>query len=417
MSDDRLDRKFDVEAIRQDFHILQQQLPNGLPVAFLDSAASAQKPHTVIAKECEAYEQYYANAYRGVYRFGARIDEELEATRNKVKRFINAQDEKEIIFTSGATMSINLVAAGWSRAHLCEGDEIVLNVMEHHANFVPWQQAAQETGSRCRFVPLTNDYQLDLSTLDTVITNQTRVVVVTAMSNVLGTINPVRQIAKRAHEVGAVIVVDAAQSAPHMVTDVLEDDIDFLAFSGHKVYGPSGVGVLYGKFDLLKTMEPLLTGGHMIERVSQQRSTWADPPAKFEAGTLPIAQAIALGTAIDYLDDLDLQAVDVHEKQLLTYAHQSLAKIPGMRLLSPPLSAKGPIVSFVLDGAHPEDLAQLLDRRGVFVRHGHHCTMPLHEHLGIAASLRVSFGLYNTFAEIDQLLEAINFAREKLRLT
>lgn len=409
-------RSFDVEVIRRDFPILQKALPKGVPVTYLDSGASAQKPQCVIDKESEVYENYYANAYRGVYRFGALVDEHLEESREKSRRLIGAKHVDEVIFTAGSTMSLNMVAFGWARRHLQVGDEILLNEMEHHANLVPWQQVAAQTGAVCRFIPLTADGRLDMTCLDEVLTAKTKVLTVTGMSNVLGTINPVKELAARAHAVGAIIVVDGAQSVPHLVTDVVDDNIDFLAFSGHKLYGPSGVGILYGKQELLAETDPLLFGGHMIDRVYRDHSTWAVSPAKFEAGTGSIAQAIALGTAIDYVTGIGFDAKHAHEQQLAAYAHQRLNELRGLQIYGPSLEHKGAIVSFTIAGAHPEDLAQLLDRRGVFVRHGHHCTMPLHDLLGVSATVRASFGVYNTLADIDVLIDALQFALGRLRI-
>ncbi len=385
-------------------------------MTYLDNGASAQKPQCVIDKESEVYENYYANAYRGVYRFGAMIDEHLEESREKARQLIGAKHVDEVIFTAGSTMSLNMVARGWAARHLQAGDEILLNEMEHHANLVPWQQVAAQTGAVCRFIPLTGDGRLDMTRLDEVLTAKTKVLAVTGMSNVLGTINPLKELAARAHAVGAIIVVDGAQSVPHLVTDVAGADIDFLAFSGHKLYGPSGVGVLYGKQELLAETDPLITGGHMIDRVYRDHSTWAASPAKFEAGTGPIAQAIALGAAIDYVTQIGFDAMHVHERQLAEYAQRKLNDIRGMRIYGPSLEHKGAIFSFTIDGAHPEDLAQLLDRRGVFVRHGHHCTMPLHDLLGVAATVRASFGVYNTLADVDALIDALQFALGRLRL-
>lgn len=407
----------DVAAVRRDFPIFDRQLPKGIPVTYLDTAASAQKPRCVIEKERQVYEDHYANAYRGVYRFGAQIDEELEESREAVRSLIGAESTDEIVFTSGTTMSLNVISFGWGRRVLQPGDEILLTLMEHHANLVPWQQVAQATGARLRFLPLTPLGELDLSQLDASLTDKTRIVAVTGMSNVLGTVNPVEILSVRAHEVGAILVVDGAQSVPHGTTDVIGQGIDFLACSGHKLYGPSGVGILYGRRELLERMNPLLFGGHMIERVELDRSTWAHLPAKFEAGTIPIAQAIALKPAIDFLKSLGFPAIHEHELNITRYAHQRLHEVPGMRLIGPPPERKGAIVSFTLAGAHPEDLAQLLDLKGVFVRHGHHCTMPLHDWLGIPASVRASFGIYTTTGDIDRFADAIQFAREKLRLT
>ncbi len=407
---------FDVDTIRRDFPILHKPLPKGLPLVYLDSGASAQKPQLVIDKEVEVYENYYANAYRGVYRFGALVDEELEQARDKVRQFLGAEHSDEVIFTAGATMSLNLVAAGWGRRHLQPGDEIVLNEMEHHANLVPWQEVARRAGATCRFLPLTDDGRLDLQRLDEVITTKTKILAVTGMSNVLGTINPIAELAARAHDVGAIVVVDGAQSVPHAPTNVVDAGIDFLAFSGHKLYGPNGVGILYGRRELLEQTDPLLMGGHMIDRVYRDHATWASSPAKFEAGTLPIAQAIALGAAVDYVNSIGFEAIQVHEQALLLYAYLRIAEIPGVRIYGPGPEDRGGIVSFTMDGAHPEDIAQLLDRRGVFVRHGHHCTMPLHDLLGVSATVRASLAVYNTLGEIDALLEALEFVRQRLRL-
>jgi cysteine desulfurase/selenocysteine lyase len=409
-------QRFDVQRARRDFPILHQALPKGLSLVYLDSAASAQKPAAVIEKERQVYETCYANAYRGVHRLGARIDEEMEAARAKVQRWIGAGSPEEIIITSGTTMSINIVAGGWGGKFLRRGDEILLNVMEHHANFVPWQQVARRSGAVCRFLPLTPDGQLDLSRLDEFLTRRTRLVAVTAMSNVLGTINPVAELARQAHARGAVVLVDAAQSIPHGRTDVAAMGADFVALSAHKLYGPSGVGVLYGRRELLEEMEPYVFGGHMISEVTCEQSTWAPLPAKLEAGTPPIAQAIALGTAIDYLAQFDWEAIHHHEAQLVDRAFERLQAIPGLRIHGPAPRQRGSIVSFTIQGAHPEDLAQLLDRRGICVRHGHHCTMPLHDWLGVPATVRASFGLYNTLDEVDYLAESLHFALHKLRL-
>eukprot|EP00913_Durusdinium_trenchii_P028349 g26577.t1 len=369
----------DVDSIRRDFPILHRLLPGGRPLIYFDNAATTQKPDAVIQKEVEVYEQYYANAHRGDYHFGIRVDEELEATRSKVQQFIGADSPDEIVFTSGTTMSINLVANAWGRKFLKPGDEILLTVMEHHANLVPWQQVAAATGAKLRHLPLTDDRQLDLGTLDELLNARTKMVAVVGMSNVLGTLNPINRLVERAHDVGALVMVDAAQSVPHMPVDVTSPPVDFLAFSGHKIYGPTGIGVLYGRRELLEKMDPFLGGGHMIERVGLDRSTWAPPPAKFEAGTLPIAQAIALGAAIDYVNTVGIDAISAHEMSLLREAHAALDEIPGVRIHGPALEHKGAIISLTMEGAHPQDLAFQLDRKGIAVRYGHHCTMPLHE--------------------------------------
>jgi cysteine desulfurase / selenocysteine lyase len=406
---------FDPAAIRSQFPIFDRLLPNGKPLIYLDSAATAQKPHSVIEKERECYERYYANAYRGDYQFGVQIDEELEATRAKVRDFIGASQSEEIIFTSGTTMSINLVADAWGRKFLKPGDEILLTQMEHHANLVPWQQVAQQTGATLKYIPLTSDWQFDLNRLDDVLTERTKLVALSGMSNVLGTTPPIREIAAAAHKRGALVLVDGAQSVPHLATNVGEQDIDFLAFSAHKLYGPSGVGVLWGRRRLLEAMDPFLCGGHMISEVFWDHSDWAAIPAKFEAGTLPIAQAIALGTAVDFVTGLGMAAIAAHDADLTAYAHQRLSTVPGLRIFGPEPAHKGPIVSFAIEGIHPQDLANLVDRKGVAVRHGHHCTMPLHSLFGVAATTRASFGVYTTRDDIDVLVEAIDFARQKVR--
>lgn len=413
---------FDVDAVRRDFPILNRPLEQGrhrkgaLPV-FLDSAASAQKPACVIEKEREVEEQYFANAYRGVYYFGAKIDDELEASRERVRRLLNAESSREIAFTSGTTMSINIVARAWGAKFLQPGDEVLITEMEHHANIVPWQMVCAERGATLRWLPLTDDLRLDLSQLDEFITPKTKLVAVTSMSNVLGTVNPVHDIARKAHAVGAKILVDAAQSTPHGPIDVRTGDggeIDFLALSGHKLFGPTGIGVLYGREELLREMNPFLGGGHMISRVFKDHSDWADPPAKFEAGTIPIVQAIAMGTAIDYVEGLGFDNIHNYETTLLRYATDKLESIPSLKIYGPACEFKGPICSFTIDGVSAEDLANLLDIKGVFVRHGHHCTMPLHDKLGVSASVRASFAMYNTHEEVDRLVDAINFALERL---
>lgn len=406
----------DAAALRRRFPIFAQTLPGGLPVTFLDSAASAQKPQSVIDCERQVYETHYANAYRGVYRFGAQIDDELDATREAVRDLIGAESPDEICFTAGSTMSLNVIAQGWGGRHLRPGDEILINLLEHHAHLVPWQQVAGRTGAILRFWPLTADLELDLTRLDEVLTQRTRVVGVTGMSNVTGTAPPLAEISSAARRVGAIVVVDGAQSVPHLATSVRDQGIDFLAFSGHKIYGPSGVGVLYGRRELLAQTDPLHFGGHMIRQVLPTQSVWADAPAKFEAGTLPIAQAIALKPAVELVRELGFPAMHAHELRLTRRVHELLLRFSGVRIYGPPPERKGSIVSFTMEGAHPEDLAQLFDRCGVFVRHGHHCTMPLHEHLGVAATVRVSLAAYNVDEDVDRLAEALEFARGRLRL-
>ena len=341
---------------------------------------------------------------------------ELEEAREKVQRFIGANEVDEIVFTSGTTMSMNLVAHGWARKFLKPGDEILLNPMEHHANLVPWQLAASATGAELRYLPLTNDGRLDLSTLDELLTHRTKLVAVTAMSNVLGTINPIEILAQRAHDVGALICVDGAQSVPHAPTDVRSPNIDFLAFSGHKLYGPTGIGVLYARRELLEAMDPFLAGGHMIREVFLDSSTWADVPAKFEAGTCPFIEAVGLGAAIDYVNQIGLPNIMQQEHALSVKAHEQLAAVTGVSIYGPAVEHKGAILSFTVEGVHPHDLSDLLDRRGVAIRAGHHCTMPLHELLNLTATARASFAFYNTTAEVDALVEAVIAARKTFRL-
>jgi cysteine desulfurase/selenocysteine lyase len=406
---------FDASLIRAQFPVLNRPLSSGRFPVYLDSGASAQKPQVVIDKEREVEEQYFANAHRGTYQFGVRIDDEFEGARSAVARFLNAPSADNIIFTPGTTVGLNMIASGWGRKFVRAGDEILTTIMEHHANFVPWQQLAKQTAATLKLIPLTADGQLDMSRLDEVLSRKTKVVAVTGMSNMLGTINPVREIVRRAHDVGACVVIDGAQSVPHMLTDVVGDEMDFLVFSGHKVYGPTGVGVLYGRPERLEEMDPMIFGGHMISQVHVEESTWSAAPAKFEAGTMPIVQAIALGAAIRWVEHVGVEAIHQHEQALLQVAMERLKSLPGMTIYGPDLKHRGGIVSFRMDGIHPEDLAALLDQKDVFTRHGHHCTMPLHTTLGVSATTRVSLAAYNTTQDIDAFMDAIEFARKTLR--
>jgi len=408
-------KPLDGEQIRRQFPVLNRPLVSGQLPVYLDSGASAQKPQVVIDKEREVEEQYFANAHRGTYQFGLRIDEEFEGARVAIARFLNAGSESSIVFTPGTTVGLNMIAFGWGRRHVQPGDEILTTVMEHHANFVPWQQLAKERGATLRLIPLTDDGRLDLGRLEEVLSSRTRIVAITAMSNMLGTVNPVAEIVRRAHEVGACVVIDGAQSVPHMMTDLQALDADFLVFSGHKLYGPTGVGVLYGKPERLDEMDAIIFGGHMISEVRIENSTWSPAPAKFEAGTMPIVQAIALGEAVRWVQSIGLEAIHQHEQTLLKSTMERLMAVPGMTIYGPALEHRGGIVSFRIDGVHPEDLAALLDQKGVFTRHGHHCTMPLHTHLGVSATTRVSLAAYNTQSDIEQLMQAIEFARRTLK--
>jgi cysteine desulfurase/selenocysteine lyase len=401
--------------LREDFPILQQTVHDGHPLVFLDNAASTQRPRQVIEVLRRVYEHDYANVHRGIHTLSERSTAQYEEARRKVQAFIGAADEREVIFTSGSTASINTVARSWGDANVYAGDEILVTTMEHHSNLVPWQQLAERTGAAIRHIPITDDGVLILDALDTLLTERTKIVAFASVSNVLGTINPVAEIARRAHAVGAVVLVDAAQSVPHMPTDVRALGADFLAFSGHKMLGPTGIGVLWGREELLDAMPPFLGGGSMINRVWPERFTPAELPAKFEAGTPPIAPAIALGAAIDYLNSIGLDAVQRHEHELVRYAYERMLGVEGLTILGPPPELRSGLVSFTLSAVHAHDVAQVLDQHGIAVRAGHHCTYPLHDRLGIAASSRASFYLYNTPSEVDLLVDVLGQIQARFR--
>jgi len=395
-------------SLRNDFPILSEHVAGGHPLVFLDNAASTQRPRQVIEAVSGVYERTYANVHRGIHTLSELSTEQYESARAKVQRFIHAARFHEIIFTQGTTDSINTVARSWGDANLKAGDEVLLTVMEHHSNLVPWQQASARTGAVLKHVPLTDDGRLDMEAFDRLLTDRTRLVAVAGVSNTLGTINPVAEIIAKAHAAGAVVLVDAAQSVPHLPVDVQALDVDFLAFSGHKMLGPSGVGVLYGKESLLDAMPPFLGGGSMINEVKLDRFTPAALPAKFEAGTPPIVPAIGLGAAIDYLQQVGLDAIHRHELELTRYAYDALSQIDGLRVLGPAPEHRTGLVSFSFERIHAHEFAQVLnDQFGVAVRAGHHCTQPLHHLLGITASTRASFYLYNRPEEVDRLLEGV----------
>lgn len=402
-------------SLRDDFPILQQIVHDEHPLVFLDNAASTQRPRQVIEVLRRVYERDYANVHRGIHTLSERSTEQYEEAREKVQAFIGAEKPTEIVFTSGTTAGINLVARSWGDANVKAGDEIIVTTMEHHSNLVPWQQLAERSGAVLKHIPITDDGLLVLDALDTLLTERTKIVAVASVSNVLGTINPVAEISRRVHAAGAVVLIDAAQSVPHLPTNVREMGADFLAFSGHKMLAPTGIGVLYGREGLLDAMPPFLGGGSMINRVWEDRFTPAELPAKFEAGTPPIAPAIALGAAIDYLNLIGLENVARHEHELCRYAYERLLEVDGLRILGPPPDQRAGLVSFTLAEPHAHDIAQLLDERGIAVRAGHHCTWPLHDRLGIAASTRASFYLYNTPAEVDLLVEVVGQIRERFR--
>jgi cysteine desulfurase/selenocysteine lyase len=403
---------FDVLALRREFPILHQQV-NGKPLAFLDSAASSQKPRRVIVCLEEYYERTNANVHRGVYKLSEEATFAFERARGKVARFVGAASHKEIIFTRNATEAINLVARAWGDANVRAGDRILLSVAEHHSNLVPWQQLAQRTGARLDFLPVDGEGRLALAALDTLLTDRTRLVALAHQSNVLGTINPIRQIAARAHDAGALVLVDGAQSVPHMPVNVQELGADFLAFSGHKMCGPTGIGALWGRRKLLEAMPPFLGGGSMIRTVALTESTYADIPARFEAGTPAIGEAIALGEACDFLSGLGMDKVFAHEQYLIGYALERLSEVEGLRIYGPlSVEGRGGAISFTLDGAHPHDIAAVLDGEGIAVRAGHHCCQPLHDLLGIPATARASFYLYNIPEEIDRLVAGLEKTRK-----
>ncbi|MGJ3204470.1 cysteine desulfurase [Geobacillus sp. FJAT-46040] len=398
-----------VNDIRALFPILHQQV-NGHPLVYFDSAATSQKPLPVIETLDRYYREYNSNVHRGVHTLGTKATDAYEGAREKVRRFLNAQSAQEIIFTRGTTASLNLVAASYGRANVKEGDEIVITYMEHHSNLIPWQQLAKQTGATLKYIPMQEDGTIDLRDVEAAITKAAKIVAIAHVSNVLGTINPVREIARIAHERGAVVVVDAAQSAPHMKVDVQELDCDFLALSGHKMCGPTGIGVLYGKKKWLEQMEPIEFGGEMIDFVELYDSTWKELPWKFEGGTPIIAGAIGLGAAIDFLEQVGLDAIAAHEHELAQYALERMADIEGVTVYGP--KERAGLVTFNIDGVHPHDVATVLDAEGIAIRAGHHCAQPLMKWLGVTATARASFYLYNTKEEIDAFIAALQKAKE-----
>ncbi|AKC67309.1 MULTISPECIES: cysteine desulfurase [Bacillus] len=398
-----------IKDVREQFPILHQQV-NGHDLVYLDSAATSQKPRVVIDAMNEYYRSYNSNVHRGVHTLGTKATDAYEGAREKVRAFIGASSVQEIIFTRGTTTALNTVAISYARANLKEGDEIVITHMEHHANIIPWQQAAKATGATLKYIPLQEDGTLSLEDVKQTITHQTKIVAVTHVSNVLGTINPIKDIAKIAHDHGAIIVVDGAQSTPHMQIDVQDLDCDFFAFSGHKMCGPTGIGVLYGKKDLLNNMEPAEFGGEMIDFVDLYDSTWKELPWKFEAGTPIIAGAVGLGKAIDFLNDIGMEEVSRYEHQLATYALERFKELEGATVYGP--QHRAGLVTFNLDDVHPHDASTVLDTEGVAIRAGHHCAQPLMKWLGVSATARASFYLYNTEEEIDELMAALRKTKE-----
>jgi cysteine desulfurase / selenocysteine lyase len=402
----------DARKLRADFPILHQEI-NGKPLAYLDSAVTAQKPRQVLDSMTHFYETSYGNVHRGVYALAERSTEAFEGARERIARFVNAPSSRELIFTRNATEALNLVAYAYGLARLGPGDVVVVTELEHHSNFVPWQYVAKRTGADFRMIPLNESGELDLEALDGVTGNgDVKVVATNLVSNALGTVNPVERLTAWAHEQGAVMVVDAAQAAPHRAIDVQALDCDFLAFSAHKLCGPSGVGALWGRRELLEAMEPFNLGGHMIRKVQFEETTWGDLPHKFEAGTSPIAEAVGFGAAVDYLTNVGLDAIEQHEHDLVAYALERLADVRGIRLYGPAPERRAGIVSFNMEGIHPHDVAQVLDWEGVAIRAGHHCCQPLMARLGVAATNRASFYLYTLPEEIDRLVDGLLRARK-----
>jgi len=396
--------------IRKDFPILTRKV-HGKPLVYLDSAASSQKPRAVIDTMNVYYETYHANVHRGVYEISEEATAAMEKARVKVAHFINARHGKQVIFTRNTTESINLVAISWGGANIAKGDLIVLTEMEHHSNLVPWQLLAQRTGARLEFVPVTDDGLLRLDIYEELLRQHPKLVAFAHVSNVLGTINPAQEMIAQAHAVGATVLLDAAQSVPHLPVDVQALDIDFLCFSSHKMLGPTGIGVLYGKRDLLEAMPPFMGGGDMIRTVGLRQSTWNDLPWKFEAGTPAIAEAIGFGAAVDYLKALGMENVLQHEQELTHYAMEQLQAVPGLTIYGPEARRRGGVISFTLGDIHPHDLASILDQQvGVAVRAGHHCAQPLMERFGLSATARASFYVYTIKEEIDILVQGLQQA-------
>jgi cysteine desulfurase/selenocysteine lyase len=408
-------RAYDVEGVRRDFPILSRTM-RGKPLAFLDNAASSQKPRAVIDAERRVYEEYYANIHRGVYEFSMRSTEAFEKARSSVQRLLNARSSREIVFTRGTTESINLVASSYGRKHVGPRDEVLISAMEHHSNIVPWQMLCEERGATLRVAPIDASGAIVLPELDRLIGPRTRIISVAHVSNALGTINPIEEIVAiaRAHAHGVRVLVDGAQAAPRLPVDVQRLGVDFYAFSGHKAYGPSGAGALYGRLELLEEMPPYQGGGDMILSVTFGKTIYNEVPHKFEAGTPNIAGTIALGAAAEYLMELGLERIDAYESELLAYATEQLSSVPGIEFIGT-AERKAGVISFVLEGIHPHDIGTILDYEGIAIRTGHHCAQPVMDRFGVPATARASLGLYNTREEIDRLRAGILKVQETFR--
>ena len=411
----------ELDVVRKDFPILGRTLANEQPLVYLDSANTSQKPQVVIDAMVDHLERHNANVARAMHQLGAESTAGFEAARDKVAAFLNAPSRDEVVFTKNASEAINLVAntLAWAKGPLAvgEGDEVLITEMEHHSNIVPWQLLTERTGAKLRWFGITDDGRLDLSNIDELVNERTKVVSLTWVSNMLGTVNPVAEVARRAHEVGAVVVVDAAQAVPQMPVDVQAAGVDFLAFTGHKVTGPTGIGVLWGRREVFEQLPPFLGGGEMIETVSMERSTYAAIPHRYEAGTPPIVEAVGLGAAVDYLSALGMDNVRAHEEAVTAHALDGLATVSGLTILGPQdASLRGGAISFEIEGIHPHDIAQVLDSRGVAVRAGHHCAKPAHARFGVQSSTRMSSYLYTTPAEIDALVEGLEYTKKYFRV-
>jgi cysteine desulfurase/selenocysteine lyase len=404
------DGNLDAVALRADFPILAREV-HGKPLTYLDSAASSQRPQVVIDALVEFYSAHYANIHRGVHTLSEEATAAYERARDKIAAFINAPDRRGVIWTRNTTEAINLVAYAWGRTNVGPGDRIVVTEMEHHSNLLPWQVLAREREAELVYVRVTDEGRIDLASLDRALQGRAKLVAFSHVSNVLGTVNPAREIVARAHVAGACVLVDAAQSVPHMPVDVAALDTDFLAFSGHKMCGPGGIGVLYGRPELLEEMPPFLTGGGMIGRVGHEEATWDDLPGKFEAGTPAIAEAVGLGVAVDYLSGIGMNAIWAHEQALTAHALERLAAVRGVHTIGPPAPERSGVVAFTVESIHPHDLAHILDLEGVAIRAGFHCAQPLHDRFGLGATARASFYLYNTCEEVDRLVAGIRKAQ------
>ena len=411
MKAEAVERTIDLASLRKDFPILERKV-YGKPLVYLDNTATTQKPLQVLRALDDYYRRYNANIHRGVYKIAEEATKAYEEVRVKVARLLNARSNREIVFTRGTTESVNLVANSWGRSNVGPGDVIVLSEMEHHSNIVPWQLLAAEKGATIRWIPVDDQGRLDLSGLDSLLAGPVKLLAVTHLSNALGTINPVADLIRRAHAAGALVLIDGAQSVPHLGVDVQALDCDFLALSGHKMLGPTGIGALYAKRAILEAMPPFFGGGEMIREVTTKGSTWNDVPFKFEAGTMNIADTIAFGSAIDYIEAIGMDKIHAHGVSLAAAAMKALREIPGVTVYGPPPAERGGIVAFTVAGIHAHDVAGALDREGVAVRAGHHCAMPLHTRFGIPASVRASFYVYNVASEVDRLVEGVKTAKK-----